>query len=253
MKTIFILHGWAIRGGEENQRMWQPFINELELSDSQVVFLKIPGLSVPLNEVWDMDNYLSWLESEIAQKSKGEKVILLGHSFGGHLAIKYAARNPEKMEKLILVDSSGIRDMVPKAVIKRTIFLMLAKVGKIFFKSEFFRNMIYKFARESDYKNAPPLLRRTMSKILDDEILEELPKVKCDTKIIWGENDLTTPVKHAKKMQAEIKNSELIFIKEGKHSPQFTHVKETAKLVMDFVLENDTSRQKRDKYFGDYK
>lgn len=242
MKTIFILHGWAIRGGEENKKMWQPFINELESSGFRVVFLKIPGLSAPLNEVWDMDNYLSWLESEIDKKSDNNKVILLGHSFGGHLAIRYVSQNPEKIDKLILVDSSGIRDMAPKAIFKRTIFLILAKVGKVFFKSEFFRNIIYKFAKESDYKNAPPLLRRTMSKILDDEILEDLPKIICSTKIIWGEHDLTTPVKHARKMHALIANSQLEFIKEGRHSPQFTHPKEVAKLVNDFILKNTGSR-----------
>jgi len=238
MKTIFILHGWAVRGAEENKKMWQPFIDELESSGLQVIFLKIPGLSAPLNEVWNMDNYLSWLDSEIDKKLGNSKVILLGHSFGGHLAIRYVAQNPKKIGELILVDSSGIRDMASKAFIKRTIFLILAKVGKVFFNSEFFRNIIYKFARETDYRNAPPLLRRTMSKILDDEILNDLSKVNCPTKIIWGENDLTTPVKHARKMHQLIVNSELVFIKEGRHSPQFTHSKETAKLVNDFILKN---------------
>jgi pimeloyl-ACP methyl ester carboxylesterase len=242
MKTIFILHGWAVRGGEENQRMWQPFIDELEKGGFKVAFLKIPGLSAPLNEVWDLGNYLNWLDSKISEElnsgtaQASKKVILLGHSFGGQLAIKYAALNSKKMEKLILVDSSGIRDMALKPVIKRTVFLLLAKVGGVLFKGKFFRNLLYKFARETDYKNAPPLLRKTMSKILDDQILEDLPNIKCATKIIWGENDLVTPVKHAKKMHEIIKDSKLVFIKEGRHSPQFTHVKETAKLVIDFVF-----------------
>jgi len=248
MKTIFILHGWAVRGGDKNQGMWQPFIDELKAGGYKVVFFKIPGLSAPLNEVWDFDNYLNWLSSEISKElssrpaRESKKVILLGHSFGGQLAIKYAALNSEKMEKLILVDSSGIRDMALKPVIKRTVFLLLAKVGGVLFKGKFFRNLLYKFARETDYKNAPPLLRRTMSKILDDQILEDLPGVKCSTKIIWGENDLVTPVKHAKKMHEIIENSELIFIKEGRHSPQFTHVKETAKLVMDFISKANGNR-----------
>jgi len=197
MKIIFILHGWAVRGGDKNQKMWQPFIDELKANGHKVIFFKIPGLSAPLNEVWNFSNYLNWLSSEIESKSKGKKIVLLGHSFGGQLAIKYAALNSEKIEKLILVDSSGIRDMALKSVIKRTIFLLLAKVGGILFKGKFFRNLLYKLARETDYKNAPPLLRGTMSKILNDQILKDLPNVKCSTKIIWGENDPIIPIEYA--------------------------------------------------------
>ncbi|MBP7700690.1 alpha/beta hydrolase [Candidatus Woesebacteria bacterium] len=235
METIFILHGWAVRGAEDNKKMWQPFIDQLEKNNFKVNFLKIPGLSAPLNEVWDLNNYLDWLDKEVEEKSSNQKIILLGHSFGGQLAIKYTATNSQKVKKLILLDSSGIRDMSLKAILKRTVFLSLAKVGGVLFKADFFRNILYKLARESDYKNAPPLLRRTMSKILDEEVLEYLPKIDCSTKIIWGENDLVTPVKHAKKMNELIVGSELSFIKNGRHSPQFTHPTETADEVMKFV------------------
>lgn len=238
MKTIFILHGWAVRGAEENKKMWQPFIDELESSDLRVEFLKIPGLSAPLDEVWNLDNYLSWLSTEIDKKSNDKKIFLLGHSFGGQLAIRYAAQNNEKIEKLILLDSSGIRDMAPRVVLKRTAFLLIAKVGKVLLRGEFFRNLLYKLAREADYKNASPLLRKTMAKVLDNQILDDLPKINCETKIIWGENDLTTPVKHARKMKELITNSELEFVKEGRHSPQFTHPKQTAKLVNDFIFKS---------------
>lgn len=236
MKKIFLLHGWALRGAEENKKKWQPFIDYLETGGFKVIFLKIPGLSAPLKEVWNINNYVAWLKEEINQKSEGEKIILLGHSFGGQLSISYAAKNSEKIEKLILIDSSGIRDMALKAVIKRSIFLLASKVGGILLKGDFFRNILYKLARESDYKNSPPLLRRTMSKILDDEILNDLPEVSCATKIIWGENDMITPGKHAKLMHQKIINSELVFIKGARHSPQFTHSQETAKLVNDFIL-----------------
>jgi len=234
-KTIYILHGWAVRSGNLNQDMWQPFIDQLEQAGHKVIFLKIPGLSAPLNEVWDLDNFVSWLSREIQEKSKNQKIILLGHSFGGQIAIRYTANNPQSVEKLILLDSAGIRDMAPKAIIKRTAFLALAKIGKVLFKAEFLRNLIYKLAREGDYKNAPPLLRRTMSKILDDQVLDDLPNITVPTKIIWGECDQTTPVKHAYKMHGLIKNSSLSFIKDGRHSPQFTYPKEAAKLVKEFI------------------
>jgi pimeloyl-ACP methyl ester carboxylesterase len=234
-KTIYILHGWAVRSGNLNQEKWQPFFNELSKFGVNAVFLKLPGLSAPLNEVWNLENYVSWLKDELKSKADGQKVILLGHSFGGQIAVKFTAQNPESVEKLILFDSAGIRDMSIKAIIKRTMFLIAAKIGKILFKSDALRNLMYKFAGESDYKNAPPLLRRTMSNILDNEILENLPNINIETKIIWGENDTVTPVKTAHQMHKLIVNSDLRFIKNARHSPQFTHPAETAKIVGEFL------------------
>ena len=234
--AVYILHGWAIRSGNLNEEKWNPFIEQLKKNnDLNVIFLKIPGLSAPLNEVWDLDDFVHWLEIEVNKKSEDDKVILIGHSFGGQIAIRFTAKNPDRVSKLVLIDSAGIRDMSARAIIKRTAFLILAKVGKILFKASLFRDLLYKFAREDDYKNAPPLLRRTMSQILDDEIVDDLPKVCCQTKIIWGEADMSTPVKHAYQMQKTIKNSELFFVKDARHSPQFTHVAETAKVVGEFL------------------
>lgn len=234
-ETVYVLHGWSVRSGNLNQNKWKPFIDQLKVSRVSVVFLKIPGLSAPLTEVWDLDNFVSWLGEELKQHSNNKKVTLLGHSFGGQIAIRFTAQNPELVSKLILLDSAGIRDMSLKAVIKRTVFLVLSKIGKLFFQSEFFRNILYKLAREQDYKNAPPLLRRTMSKILDDEVLDDLPKIQCATQIIWGKNDLVTPIRHAQQMKDTIPKSELVYIEGARHSPQFTHPKETAEIVVEFV------------------
>lgn len=235
METIFILHGWAVRGAEDNKKMWQPFIDQLKKNNFKVNFLKIPGLSAPLNEVWDLDNYLNWLDNEIAEKSAGQKIILLGHSFGGQLSIKFTATNSLKVKKLILLDSSGIKDMSLKSVLKRTVFLIISKLGKLVFRGEFFRNFLYKLAREADYKNASPLLRKTMANVLNQQITTFLPEINCPTLVLWGEFDKTTPVKNAFKMNKLIDKSKLVFIKNGRHSPQFTHPIETANEVIKFV------------------
>lgn len=234
-KTIYILHGWAVASGNINQEKWQPFIDQLKSAGHTVVFLKIPGLSAPLNTVWNLEDFVSWLSQEIKERAQNQKIVLLGHSFGGQIAVKYVAQNSQHVEKLILLDSAGIRDTAPKTVIKRRFFLVAAKVGRVLFTSNTIRTLLYKLAREGDYRNAPPLLRRTMSNILDAEIVFDLPKISVPTKIIWGENDTVTPVKHAHQMHVLIKNSQLSFIAGARHSPQFTHTTQTARVVLEFI------------------
>lgn len=234
--TVYILHGWAVRGGNLNEEKWRPFIEKLKKDhELNVIFLKIPGLSAPLNEVWGLDDFVAWASTEIKKNVEKNKVILLGHSFGGQIAVRLTAQNPDIVSKLVLVDSAGIRDMALKQVVKRAVFLFLAKVGKLLFQASFFSDLLYRVAKEGDYKNAPPLLRRTMSKILDDEVLDDLPKIQCPTKIVWGSEDTVTPFKHAQKMLDLIPNSQLAVIEGARHSPQFTHASETAKVIGEFL------------------
>jgi len=229
-KKIYLLHGWAV--DQFNQRKWQPLIEALEKKKIQPVFLKIPGLTGPLDQVWGLQDFVNWLAAELPKKGK---VILLGHSFGGQIAIRFAAQNPDRVEKLILVDSAGIRDHSFQATLKRQVFWLAAKVGKLFFRSQIARQLLYILARERDYNTAPPLLKRSMSLVLDDEIVDDLPKLLCPTLIIWGENDTTTPLKFGKIKKKAIANSDLKVINGARHSPQFTHVDQVASEIAGFV------------------
>ena len=224
---IFILHGWATH--KQTDQKWQPFVDELKQQGLHAQVLKIPGLSAPLDEVWDLDMFVTWLEKELQDE---KNVILIGHSFGGQIASRYAATHAGKVQKLILIDSSGIRDNTLKARAKRTIFWCMAKIGKVFFQQEWIRGVLYKLAREKDYKNAPPLLRRTMSTILDDEVVRDLPNISAPTTIIWGENDTVTPLWMGKQFARLIPNNSLHVIDGARHSPQFTHTKEVVKHIM---------------------
>jgi len=229
MSKVYILHGWAV--SQFNQQKWQPLIDDLTDQGIKAVFLPIPGLTSPLTEVWELADFIKWL----AQTLPDQPVILLGHSFGGQLAAAFAASHPDRVQKLILIASSGVRDHSLPAVFKRTVFLFLAKVGKLFFKNEILRKLLYRAAREQDYLNAPPLLRRSMSNILDTEIDQELPKVKCPTLLIWGRQDRVTPLWLGQFFHQKISHSQLAVIEKARHSPQFTHVSEVTQLITKFV------------------
>lgn len=227
---VYILHGWSV--DSENKKKWQTFISELATYNIQGIFLGIPGLSSPLNEVWNLDNFISWLATELPDN---EQVILLGHSFGGQIAARFAARYPDRVKKLILVDSSGIRDHSFMPTMKRSLFLVAAKIGKVLFPFPAFKKILYTLAREKDYTNAPPLLKRTMSSVLDDEVVADLPSITCETLLLWGKQDTVTPLKLGYIFKEKIKNNTLIIIPAARHSPQFTHAGETAKHVAQFV------------------
>ena len=128
---VIILHGWSLDSNKAQK--WQEFRDALGQNGIESEIFKIPGLSAPLDEVWSLDDYVRWLDQEISAKFPNQTIILLGHSFGGQIASRYAAVHPQKVQKLILIDSSGIRDHSLLPTLKRTSFLTAAKIGKIFF------------------------------------------------------------------------------------------------------------------------
>lgn len=224
--TIYVLHGWSTDNHTEQK--WRPFLEKLQALGFKSHFFAIPGLTAPLNEVWTLDDYVRWLEKEL----QGQRdVILLGHSFGGQLAIRYAADHQRQLRQLILIDSSGIRDWAFKAKVKRRVFWVAAKIGKLFFNVPAARKILYRLARERDYLNAPPLLKRTMSLILDEEVIESAAALKNPTLLIWGENDAVTPLKIGKRFAKLITTSQLETIPKARHSPQYTHPQEAAQII----------------------
>ena len=227
-KKIYILHGWAY-----TTEKWEPFIKKLNKHNIETVLLKIPGLTSPLNEVWNLENYIEWLRQELAHEK--DKVFLLGHSNGGRISLAYALKFPEKIQQLILIDSAGIYHNELPIRLKRFIFGNLARFGRQFCNSDFLRKLLYKFTRESDYERANPLLRQTMRNLITTDISGRLHELDIPAVIIWGEGDTITPLADGKKIHEMINGSKFYIIKNAKHSPQFTNVEEAVGIILENI------------------
>ncbi len=227
---IVLLHGWSV--DSQNEQKWKHFSDVLQAKGFRTRFMGLPGLSTESDEVWTLKTFVEWLEAQLHSE---KNVILLGHSFGGQLAIRYSALHPEQIQKLIVIDSSGLRPQDVRSRLKRAGFKIVAKIGKPLFKGDAWRKLLYKLAREKDYLTANSILRQTMRNVLDDEIGADLPMITCPTLIIWGAQDKMTPLSLAHRMQKGLKNSELHLIEDARHAPQLTHPAEVAQVIKEFL------------------
>lgn len=62
----------------------------------------------------------------------------------------------------------------------------------------------------SDYNNASEMMRRTLSKIVNEDLKSVMPSIKAPTLLIWGENDTATPLRDAKIMERLIPDAGLV-------------------------------------------
>ena len=251
MKTLIILHGW-----QSSKERWQAVKQEIEERTEngsrciRVVAPDLPGFKkeTELSRVWDLDDYVEWFKdfsskvcedpAEGACPEPAEGFFLLGHSFGGRIAIKFAQKYPEKLKGLILVSAAGIKH-------KRTPYIRLildiAKIGRRFsFLSfyPFFRNFFYKYIlRKTDYLKAEKFsyLKETFKKIIAEDLTSCLPQIKTPTLIIWGEKDKLTPLSDAYLMKKEIPNSKLEILKGVGHFPHSKNPEILVQKIKSFV------------------
>lgn len=222
MNKVFILHGWTYQ-----TETWRPLRELLKERGVDAEFLLIPGLTDGTNPVWTLDDYVRWLEEKTAVH---EKIVLIGHSSGGRISLAFAARHPEKVERLILEDSAGIP---PRGLrkLKRDVFRKCSEILGTFVRFENVRGIFRKAIRASDYANATPEMRKTMSNLVTFDVRKIADRIVCPTLIIWGGRDTTTPLSDGKLIQAGIRGSRLIVIPDARHSPHITHPEVVADLV----------------------
>lgn len=228
MKRIFILHGWTY-----SLEKWQPILKLIREMSPELTMLNVPGLTSKNDNAWTIEDYINWLK-DILKKEKN-KVILIGHSNGGRIAMNFAIKYPEKVEKLILIDSAGIYHNELPLVLKRVIFKIFAKLGTPLRNFSLLRNAFYKLVGEKDYNDANPNMKQTMLNMLNSDKLLKPEKVQAPTLIFWGREDKTTPLSDGKLMHKLIKDSKLEIIENAGHSPQYTDSLEVVNLIADFI------------------
>ncbi len=216
IKKIYVLHGWTY-----SLDKWKTFAKLLKKDGCELIFLKIPGLTAPSDEVWDIERYSDWLGDEL-NKIKG-KIVLLGHSNGGRIAAYFAAKHPEKFQELILIDPAGVYHKELFLQIKRFVFGTLSSIGKKVTKSDSLKNLLYYLARERDYQKASANMKISMVNLTRTDLVPYLDEIETPTLIIWGRDDTITPLSDGRIMEKLIRGSRLVIVDGARHTPFYTH------------------------------
>jgi pimeloyl-ACP methyl ester carboxylesterase len=252
MPTLIILHGW-----NSSKEKWQKIkeLIEAKAPDIQVICLDLPGFK-PENQLekpWNLDDYVNWLNEKLVEvkppliggglTSADSAIYLLGHSFGGRIAIKFAVKYPEKLKGLILVDAAGIK---PRKTFRDKIVLFPIKLIRKFGIKEttyekgiikLLRAVFYRYIlRRKDYFKANPIQKEIMKNALAEDLKPLLEKIKTKTLIVWGEDDQLTPKKDAYLMKEKIQSSQLDILKGIGHAPHLEAPGILAEKIADFIL-----------------
>ena len=217
--AVLLLHGWG-----SNLKSFAALISLLK-TKYRVLAIDYPGFgeSDKLKTSFCVDDYCD-IVVEFLKKLNVEKVILVGHSYGGRIILKLNNRKdlPFVIEKNVLIDAAGIidkKDIVVK--IKIVIYKLFKKIFiSLPISSEKKDELVMKLRKKlgsSDYGTASKVMQETLVKSVNEDLTYCLDNMK-ESLIIWGDRDTVTPMWMAKMMEEKIKNSGLVILKGGHFS-----------------------------------
>ncbi|MDI6892465.1 MAG: alpha/beta hydrolase [Actinomycetota bacterium] len=230
-KPLILIHGF---GGSTFS--WRHNINPLSKTFT-VYTLDLPGFG--LSEKSTTFRYSTLAHAELVKNFmkalRIDKATLVGHSMGGEVAIIVALQYPEKVEKLILIDSP-IEQSYPHPLMR---LLASPPLGKVLVRSILFNAKSVEFALKRSYydnklvtkevitgyfypmrtKGADEAFLAMSRSYIITEVKDGLQYLYLPALIIWGEKDRLVLVDRGHFLHGQIRKSKLIIIPECGHSP----------------------------------
>lgn len=173
---------------------------------------------------------------------------LVGHSFGGFIALNYAISYPDDIITVTVSNSTSEASPLIEKILMS--WVEAQKCGGLdlrfdislpwLYSEEFIKNNPKKIRlfKSAFKKNDLDAVKNITMESLQNNATGRLNEINAPTLIIVGEDDILTPLKHSINIKRLIKNSRLCIIKECGHVPPVEKPQEFSRLILDFLNEN---------------
>lgn len=233
--TIVILHGWGL-----SHDRFIPLVHAFETQGYTVYAPDFPGFgkSVMPDHPLTLTDYAQFL-SDYFLENNIQNPIIIGHSFGGRVALRYQSLYPDTLKALVFTGTPGFTPVPRK---KLLLFISIAKVGKwifslpvLLFFTDRMRMWYYYVVGAKEYNKAQGPMKDTFKNIVREKLDQDIMNVVLPTLLLWGEHDTIVPLWIPKKMNSLIKYSELEIISEADHGVPFKQAAMFAAHVIDWM------------------
>lgn len=178
--SVVALHGWMRSGAD-----FSTIVSGLD-----AVSVHFPGFGITPEPpvAWGTEEYAEALATAIEPFGP---VVLVGHSFGGRVAVRLAASRPELVRGLVLTGVPLLRlKAAPKPALGFRIVRSLARARIIP------QSVLEKQRRKygsADYLAARGVMRDILVRVVGEKYDDDLARVKAPVRMVWGELDPAAP------------------------------------------------------------
>ncbi|MGB7540721.1 MAG: alpha/beta hydrolase [Burkholderiales bacterium] len=248
-RTILLVHGL----GDDGARDYREQIPWLARS-FHVIAVDLPGFarSDKANALYSPGNYAAFLKF-VADRFVRGPFVLVGHSMGGVVALRYAALHPDDVERLVVIDAPGILyryalssqyvsrlgldflppRMDPLAQLAKVARKLLGRIERSSFDPEV---ILSTPALRDGVLGGDPARIAALAVALED-MSKVLPKVRAETLVIWGKEDAVAQLRTGKLLVGKLPRAQLVVIEHAGHEPML-ETPERFRAALEPFLEN---------------
>jgi len=232
-ETLLLLHG--LFGALNN---WEGVINHFK-QHYRVIIPLMPIHEMPIKEA-GCEGLTEYIEGFVDYKAL-DKFTVIGNSLGGHVALIYTLRHPEKIQRLILTGSSGLfENSMGGSYPKRGNYEYIKeRVEYTFYDPKTASKELVDEVFE--ITNSIPKVMRIIAiakSAQRNNMAKEIVHIKAPTLLIWGLNDTITPPEVGHEFNQLIPGSTLRFIDKCCHAPMMERPVEFNEIVTEWLNHN---------------
>lgn len=235
---ILMLHGW----GANMDLVW-PLAERLIPLGYRVYALDLPGFgkSAEPPQAWTVFDYANFVKQYIDHHELGQ-VYLFGHSFGGRLSLILGADCADRIIKIALSNSAGLRTKTPllkqlRLGAYKSVRDGLNKIGAKGLANNL-RGWYNGRYGSADFQAVSGVMRETFIHVVNQDLSDYAKRVKPSTLLFWGDNDTETPLWMGRQLEQLIPDAGLVVHKGAGHYAYLDHLMDTVR-VMDYFFKND--------------
>jgi pimeloyl-ACP methyl ester carboxylesterase len=180
---MIALHGWG--------RDHREFRNVMSGYPHLLVDLPGFGVSPPPAEAWGAASYASCIAAVLDERASAERSVVIGHSFGGRVAVCLAASRPDLVQGMVLCGVPLLRS--PGAGKVSVAYRLGRKAHGIGLLSDRRFAAMRRAHGSDDYNAASPIMQKVLVRVVNESYETELSAVRCPVALLWGSADLAVP------------------------------------------------------------
>lgn len=201
---------------------------------------------------YDLNFFVSQLRDLLDQLRFNQRLSLIGLSMGGPIASAFAAQNPDRVKKLILIDPVGAKPIILSPLLKVAKIPLLPEAilgilgGEFLLKSvtgDFFdpvlvEHFLARYRVQMQYKGfGRSILSTIRNNMLGSfvEVYEKVGSMKVPVLLFWGRQDTTVPFEHSELLLAKMPRAEFYAIENCGHIPHYEKPDEVNPVLLHFL------------------
>jgi pimeloyl-ACP methyl ester carboxylesterase len=224
---VVALHGWG-----RDHREFRELV-----SGYPHLLVDLPGFGVspPPPSSWGAADYACCVATLLDRHAAGRQAVLVGHSFGGRVAVCLAASRPGLVRAMILC---GVPLLRAQGAGKESFGYRLAKNAyQIGLLSERRFDEMRQSHGSDDYKAASGIMQKVLVRVVSESYETQLAAVRCPVGLLWGRDDLAVPSSVAEKASSLLTGGVTADVVEGAGHDVHLQAPGRLEAMVDKVLE----------------